>query len=221
MSIQLCDLFIQFFYFLDLSNRDDDYGTRESKMLTSMFTESPRSKSNRRKASLRAKEAKLFLDGEKNGRKNSSTLSNSLSRDFQNEVFVEKKPRRGSTINSPVLYQSKRLSLIINNSNRIEMEEREENIDEEVKEIKKELQLRKSRKEEKERQNEIQDDSVIKMIKEKANVSFDEIISEEKKFKYKHPSMNGFNNVSRRKSNPISFPNIKSSNPVVVVTPSK
>jgi hypothetical protein len=190
-------------------------------MVTSMFIESPRSKSNRRKASLRAKEAKLFLDGEKNGRKNSSTLSNSLSRDFQNEVFVEKKPRRGSTLNSPVLCQSKGLSLIINNSDRIEMEEREENIDEEVKKIKKELQLRKSRKEEKERQNEIQDENVTEMKKEKANVSFedhsiDEIISEEKKLKYKHPSMNGFNNVSRRKSNPILFPNIKSSNPTTV-----
>jgi hypothetical protein len=212
-------------FFLDLSNRDDDYGTRESKMLTSMFIESPRSKSNRRKASLRAKEAKLFLDDEKNGRKNSSTLSNSLSRDFQNEVFVEKKPRRGSTQNSPSLCQSNRLSLIVNNGDRIEMEEREENIDEEVKKMKKELQLRKSRKEEKERQNEVPEENVTEIKKEKANVCFgdisiDEIISEEKKFKYKHPSMNGFNNVSRRKSNPILFPNIKSSNPVVV-TPSK
>lgn len=208
-----------------MSNRDDDYGTRESKMLTSMFIESPRSKSNRRKASLRAKEARIFLDGEKNGRKNSSTLSNSLSRDFQNEVFVEKKPRRGSTQNAPVLCQSKRLSLIINNSDRIEMEEREENIDEEVKKIKKELQLRKSRKEEKERQNQIPEENVTETKKEKASVSFgdqsiDETISDEKKFKYKHPSMNGFNNVSRRKSNPILFPNIKSSN-TTIVTPSK
>ena len=194
-------------------------------MLTFMFIESPRSKTNRRKASLRAKEARIFLDGEKNGRKDSSTLSNSLSRDFQNEVYVEIKPRRGSTQNSPILSQSTRLSLITNNSDKIKREEREEDFDEEIKKIKKELKFRKSRKEEKERQNEIQDNSVTEVIKEKANfcfedLSIDQILSGEKKFKYKHPSMNGLNNVSKRKSNPILFPNIKISNPTII-PPSK
>ena len=114
-----------------------------------MFIVSPRSKINRRKASLRAKAAKMFLNGEKNDRKMSSNLSNSLSRELKYDTLFENKPIITENIqNCSIFEKSSRFNLIYD-IDKIEMEERKkvnvqrdekvEKIEKEIKRIKKEL----------------------------------------------------------------------------------
>ena len=194
-----------------------------------MFIESPRSKTNRRKASLRAQAARTFLNGEKNGRKNSSTLSDSLLREPKFGISATfNKPNIISVRDSPTLCKSSRFDLMKNidqivreerEKDKIKRNEKEENISEKIKNVKKELH-KNIRREEKGRQN---NDNETKMGSENDNVSMKnpEVIpfahiecgEEKNKNKFKHSSMNKLSDISKRRSDPSVFPNIKLLNP--------
>ena len=188
-----------------------------------MFIESPRSKGNRRKASLRAKAARTFLNDEKNGRKNSSTLFDSLTNEFKYENSAENKPNVGSTHNSPILCKSTRFELINDidkfvreerEKEKIERDRREENIHKVKKGLQKKLKREDKQKQEiddNKNKNEIKNEDENANLKNLQIISIDQIQGEEEKTKnkFKHSSMNRMSDISKRRSDPFIFPNIK------------